>query len=137
MRKPRKFTYARMIRENPKFYSKIVNAGNKQRTFILWEVLDYQLQLAKVSWALVSKKNWFQKATLTPDQHKAWMEHAVNVMRKRARWSKKMAEREAQWSNLMWGFPVKERKSKRTSRRSASSTSRTSCSRGRGRTFGA
>lgn len=102
-----------MIRENPKFYSKIVNAGDKQRTFILWEVLDYQLQLAKVSWALVSKKNWFQKAILTQDQHKAWMEHAVNVMRKRARWSKKMAEREAQWFNLLWGFPVKERKSKR------------------------
>lgn len=50
------------------------------------------------------KDDWYTEWTMTMDQNKEWMEWGRNEIKKRLKWSKKIAEQEMAMINLMWGL---------------------------------
>jgi hypothetical protein len=50
------------------------------------------------------KDNWFQQYTMTEDQRTEWKEWGVSYIRKKKRWSKKLAEREMAFLDLYCGL---------------------------------
>ena len=50
------------------------------------------------------KDDWYTEWTMTMDQNREWMEWGRNEMKKRLKWSNKIAEKEMAMINLMWGL---------------------------------
>ncbi len=50
------------------------------------------------------KDDWYTEWTMTMDQNKEWIEWGRNEIKKRLKWSKKIAEQEMAMINLMWGL---------------------------------
>ncbi len=48
--------------------------------------------------------DWYTEWTMTMDQNREWMEWGRNEMKKRLKWSNKIAEQEMAMINLMWGL---------------------------------
>jgi hypothetical protein len=54
---------------------------------------------------VVSRKdNWFQQYTMTEAQRDEWKEWGISYIRKKKRWSKKLAEREMAFLDLYCGL---------------------------------
>jgi hypothetical protein len=50
------------------------------------------------------KDAWYQDWTMTVAQNEEWKQWGVAYLRKNLRVNKALAEREMQWSSLMWGL---------------------------------
>ncbi len=50
------------------------------------------------------KDNWFQQYTMTETQRDEWKEWGISYIRKKKRWSKKLAEREMAFLDLYCGL---------------------------------
>ena len=50
------------------------------------------------------KDAWYQDWTMTVAQNEEWKQWGVAYLRKNLRVNKVLAEREMQWSSLMWGL---------------------------------
>jgi hypothetical protein len=50
------------------------------------------------------KDNWFQQYTMTEAQRDEWKEWGISYIRKKKRWSKKLAEREMAFLDLYCGL---------------------------------
>ena len=50
------------------------------------------------------KDNWFQQYTMTEAQRNEWKEWGISYIRKKKRWSKKLAEREMAFLDLYCGL---------------------------------
>jgi hypothetical protein len=50
------------------------------------------------------KDNWFQQYTMTEAQRTEWKEWGISYIRKKKRWSKKLAEREMAFLDLYCGL---------------------------------
>jgi hypothetical protein len=50
------------------------------------------------------KDNWFQQYTMTETQRNEWKEWGISYIRKKKRWSKKLAEREMAFLDLYCGL---------------------------------
>jgi hypothetical protein len=50
------------------------------------------------------KDNWFQQYTMTEVQRTEWKEWGIDYIRKKKRWSKKLAEREMAFLDLYCGL---------------------------------
>lgn len=51
---------------------------------------------------------YYSKYTWTKEQEKEWKDWAVAYLRKKLRWSKKLAEMEIMWFNLNYGFKTQD-----------------------------
>jgi hypothetical protein len=70
------------------------------------ELDKYGLTMADV----LDSKDWFTKYTMTNDEWVKWKEYSINLMRDKLRMSKKIAEKEFIWLDLMWGLRHEEEK---------------------------
>ena len=52
--------------------------------------------------------NWFQQYTMTQDQNDEWRKWGVEYLRKKKRWTKKMAEREMAMVDLYCGLKIEK-----------------------------
>ena len=52
--------------------------------------------------------NWFQQYTMTQDQNDEWRKWGVEYLRKKKRWTKKMAEREMAMVDLSCGLKIEK-----------------------------
>lgn len=52
--------------------------------------------------------NWFQQYTMTEAQNKEWRDWGVNLLRKKRRWPKKLAEREIAMIDLYCGLKISD-----------------------------
>ena len=52
--------------------------------------------------------DWFQLYTMTEEQNEEWQKWGVEYLRKKKRWTKKMAEREMAMVDLYCGLTVKK-----------------------------
>ena len=52
--------------------------------------------------------NWFQQYTMTQDQNKEWKKWGTEYLRKKKRWTKKMAEREMVMIDLYCGLKIEK-----------------------------
>ena len=52
--------------------------------------------------------NWFQQYTMTQDQNEEWRKWGVEYLRKKKRWTKKMAEREMAMIDLYCGLKIEK-----------------------------
>ena len=52
--------------------------------------------------------NWFQQYTMTQDQNDEWRKWGVEYLRKKKRWTKKMAEREMVMIDLYCGLKIEK-----------------------------
>jgi len=52
--------------------------------------------------------NWFQQYTMTQDQNEEWRKWGTEYLRKKKRWTKKMAEREMAMIDLYCGLKIEE-----------------------------
>ena len=50
------------------------------------------------------KDNWFQQYTMTETQRDEWKQWGISYIRKKKRWSKKLAEREMAFLDLYCGL---------------------------------
>jgi hypothetical protein len=52
--------------------------------------------------------NWFQQYTMTQDQNDEWRKWGAEYLRKKKRWTKKMAEREMAMVDLYCGLKIEK-----------------------------
>jgi len=52
--------------------------------------------------------DWFTQYTMTQDQNKEWRKWGAEYLRKKKRWTKKMAEREMAMVDLHCGLKIKQ-----------------------------
>ena len=52
--------------------------------------------------------NWFQQYTMTQDQNEEWRKWGTEYLRKKKRWTKKMAEREMAMIDLYCGLKIEK-----------------------------
>ena len=52
--------------------------------------------------------NWFQQYTMTQDQNDEWRKWGIEYLRKKKRWTKKMAEREMVMIDLYCGLKIEK-----------------------------
>ena len=50
--------------------------------------------------------NWYNQWTMTKEQNQRWKKWGIEYLRKKARWSKRMAEREMAMFDLMYGLKI-------------------------------
>lgn len=51
---------------------------------------------------------WYSDYTMTTGQHSEWKAFCIDLMRKKLRWPKKMAEREFSWLDLAYGLKIQD-----------------------------
>ena len=74
---------------------------------VLREIINKELEPHNLTVDDVMKsETWYKDLTQTKEQESEWIEWSVELMRKKLRWSKKRAEREMIYVNLMWGLRV-------------------------------
>ena len=54
------------------------------------------------------KDNWCQQWTMTQQQNKEWKEWGVEELRKKFRYTKKLAKKEMVMVSVMWGLKFKD-----------------------------
>jgi hypothetical protein len=69
------------------------------------ELEKYNLTIDDV----LDSKDWFTKYTMTSEEWEAWKSYSIDLMRKKLRMSKKRAEKEFIWIDLMWGLRHEEK----------------------------
>lgn len=84
----------------------------KQKTEVIKEIIDQMFIIAghpEVGYDDVvgRKDEWYLQWSMTEDQRKEWMEWGVKLLRKRKRWSKKIAESEMAYIDLYCGLTNK------------------------------
>ena len=85
---------------------------NRQQKYkqIIKELIDKMFEIAghPLTFEDVEnrKDNWFQQYTMTEEQNKQWREWGVEHIRKRAKYSKKIAESEMAWLDLYCGLKI-------------------------------
>jgi hypothetical protein len=52
--------------------------------------------------------DWFQQYTMTEEQNKEWQKWGIEYLRKKKRWTKKMAEREMAMVDLYCGLKIEK-----------------------------
>ena len=52
--------------------------------------------------------NWFQQYTMTQSQNEEWRKWGTEYLRKKKRWTKKMAEREMAMVDLYCGLKIEQ-----------------------------
>ena len=52
--------------------------------------------------------NWYQQWTMTMSQNNEWREWGVNELKKRFRYTKKLAQKEMGMVTLMWGLKLSD-----------------------------
>lgn len=85
----------------------------KQKTEVIKEIIDQMFIIAghpEVGYDDVvgRKDEWYLQWSMTEDQRKEWMEWGVKLLRKRKRWSKKIAESEMAYIDLYCGLTTKQ-----------------------------
>jgi hypothetical protein len=60
---------------------------------------------------ILDSKDWFTKYTMTNDEWEEWKKYSIGLMRDKLRMSKKIAEKEFVWIDLMWGLRHEEKES--------------------------
>jgi len=74
---------------------------------VLREIINKELEPHKLTVDDVMKsETWYKDLTQTKEQESEWIKWSVDLLRKKLRWSKKRAEREMIYVNLMWGLRV-------------------------------
>jgi len=80
----------------------------KQKTSLAEDLINQMFIIAghKVSYDDVvdRKDDWYCQWTMTDDQRKEWINWGVAYIRKKKRWSKKLAEREMAFLDLYCGL---------------------------------
>jgi hypothetical protein len=61
---------------------------------------------------VIDSKDWFTKYTMTSGEYTIWKNYSIDLMRKKLRFSKKSAEKEFVWIDLMWGLRHEEERDK-------------------------
>ena len=71
-------------------------------------LLDEQYKLVGLSFEQVKEMPWdeFLKYKMTLDQQKEWTAWAINYVRQKKRWSKKMAQREVAMLDFQYGLSL-------------------------------
>ena len=73
----------------------------------LREIINKELEPHNLTIDDVMKsETWYSDLTMTPEQSDEWVKFGVELLRKKLRLSKKRAEREMVWVNIMWGLRV-------------------------------
>ncbi len=77
---------------------------------ILVELINKMFELSghnmKYEDVVGRQDDWFQQYTMTEDQNKEWQKWGIEYLRKKKRWTKKMAEREMAMVDLYCGLKI-------------------------------
>lgn len=88
-----------------------MNQQDKQKQ-IAKDLINKMFELAghdmKYEDVIERQDNWFQQYTMTQDQNKEWRKWGTEYLRKKKRWTKKMAEREMAMLDLYCGLKIEK-----------------------------
>lgn len=80
-----------------------------KRDDVLKEIINKELEKYNLTMTdVLDSKDWFTKYTMTNDEWKEWKSYSIELMRKKLKMSKKVAEKEFVWIDLMWGLRHEE-----------------------------
>jgi hypothetical protein len=84
----------------------------KKKTNLLKEIMDKMFEISghslKYEDVVHREDDWFQQYTMTQDQNDEWRKWGVEYLRKKKRWTKKMAEREMAMVDLYCGLKIEK-----------------------------
>ncbi len=78
---------------------------------IVEKIINKQFEIAglDVSYKdILNVKGWYLKYTCSTEQSKKWEEWVAKLLEKKMKFTKKTAQREASWFNLMYGLKIKD-----------------------------
>lgn len=80
----------------------------KQREVFI-ELVNKQLEPFGVNYKDVSSDpDWYMRYRITPEQEQDFIKWGVDLIRKKLRMTKKMAEQEMSWFILQWGLTTNQ-----------------------------
>jgi hypothetical protein len=90
------------------FFTYLCSMKDKRREVVI-EIINKELEKHGKTFSDVwGKDYWFNEHTMTTKEWEVWKDFSINLMRTRLRFSKKVAEKEFAWLNLMWGLKIDE-----------------------------
>lgn len=85
-----------------------MNKREKQKEVFV-ELINKQLAPFNATYSdVVKDPEWFMRYKVTKEQESAFIEWGVNLIRKKLRLSKAMAEKEMSWFILQWGLTTNQ-----------------------------
>ena len=72
-------------------------------------LLEEQYKIVGLSIEQVKEMTWeeFMNYTITTEQYQEWHKQSVDLIRKKKRWNKAMAEKEVRWLDFQHGLKLK------------------------------
>ena len=76
---------------------------------VLIEMIEKQLSFVGLKFDdILKSQTWYSEHFVTQKQHDEWRSFCIDTMRKKLRYTKKYAEAQFSFMNLMYGFRTKE-----------------------------
>ena len=72
----------------------------------MFEIANHTMTFEQL---LKEEDGWYQRYTMTTEQHKQWKNWTYKKAKKLFRWNKKHIQKEFMWFDLMWGLKIKEK----------------------------
>lgn len=81
--------------------------NQKKKEELVNEMLNKQLAfVGKTVDDVRDEPEWYSHYTITEEQYEEWRAFCLNILNKKFRYTKKRAEYEFSFMNLMWGLKV-------------------------------